>query len=985
MKVLRFKIICVILAAVFVIASPTYALRMHGSIPATPAIIAGSQLNPDSPGEYLTLNMLKEAQFWTNGDFTHPGPADLDTNGYPLYGSSIFTSHGGTFTVLIAPSQAERSGNYVVIATGSGQLFAYDGNGSSTGAACTGTQSLSGNIACNNSGCSAATGSITGTTLTITGASSCNLVLYQPISNGSTTVNMFGVPTMIVGNATTGSGLCSPSCTGTGGTGTYAVNWSQAVGSGPINPGIYNEIVAGAETATGNTQWTLGIQAVTSGNTFGNMAFVYKGDLALYASGQVTGVQYKLRAQQAKFAVLRDLDTAATNATNVTTWATRKPASYWSYVATEMRSSLYTSALTYALNGSSNDYAVTFGSGGPVDKQTICVQWPTNATNTTITFNLNSTSKVPVYDYHASGPQGNLPIAGQYAGLTYDVSLNTWQSTEPIGNGQACLINGMPPEAFVKINSEIGANPWIVEPYMASDPITDYPIQYALYIKANYPSMVPQFEIGDELWNYAGQGLGCYAASKSRAYIAVDAAWAANASGHLYCGGGGDINNWAGKVGSLLGQAIHSVSNSFPVISGVGTNVYTAAGSVWNADLLSTSYVNQSAADIPTQSGCAGPAAIQTDCPAPFTKTPAYQHISDIAIANYWVTQTYKNGTTEVASAWCYFYQGSGCASQSSIMSAYMSNNNITSNPNAFTTNWPAWYAFAQSCAGGSGCTPLTIRNYEGTYTSGGQGSDITASITGATNTSPAVLTVAGNGAFVGMTVSILSPSGGTWSTIAGNNYTVTAVGANTITINLNSTSLGTLSSATLDYVGSANYITYFSANSYLTPQLATLTEQAYNTIASTSGACSPNACSISPSQFNMSGQWAGTGSDTWLTWAFDTYGYFPVANCTACTISGSNLTLGGTATGIFTPGLTVLWGTTTPPTITGACSQTGAGPAGSNVGDICPLSASFTVSSGTAMSGNATPQLNGLGNSTTSPVKQWLGICTWNGNASAC
>jgi hypothetical protein len=998
-----------LIATLFVCAAEARFPRGSSSV----ASLARSQLNPNSLGdvpgfgEYKLINALKEGSEWNYADFSgKPAPSELDANGYPLSGANAF-SHGGVLSVMVRPSQAERAGNYVFIGTGSGSTSGFDGNGASIGAACTGTQSGNGNQVCDNTACTALTGKIdngsggAGTTLTVTVASSCSLVVGQPISNGSTTVNAFGIPTIITGKS--GSANC-PSCTGTGGTGTYLVNWSQNVASGSINPGIRNELTAGTEVTTNNVQWFARINSVASGNTLGNMAFIHKSDEALYASGQLTGVLFKQRVQQGNFAVLRDLDTFETNITNVTTWATRKPTSYFSYVAPEMRASLYAGVASYALNGSSNDYSATLGSGAPVDKQTVCVKYANTATNATVTFNLNGTGAKSVIPYHGGTLSfgANTPSSGDFDGLTFDATLNGWLNTKDVSGNYSCLYNFMPPEAFAQMNSEVGTNPWLVEPYLAADPITDFPIQEALYFKNNFPSMVPEFEVPDETWNCAGQGVGGYSSAKSRAYIAIDTEWATNSAGHGFCGSSGDINNWTGKAGSLLGQAIRSVSSTYPVIVGVQTA--GNAGSEWNDNLLSTSYINQNSADIPTQSGCAGPGAIQTDCPAPFTKTAAYKSISDITIANYWSPSIYKGDQreniygvapdfTEVALAYCYFSQASGCASQSSIMSTYMATQYIT-NPQAsgpsLATMWSNWYPYAQTCAGGSGCTPLTVRNYEGTYTNGGQGSDIQCSsgvgcnptVTSGTTTD---ITLPNNGAVVGMSVTIQSATGGTWSSVVGNTYQVTAVASGDFHVSLNSTGLGTATALAFSYTGSANYVTYMRAQSYLSPDLRTLTTLAYNTIAGTSGACSPHACSINPSQFNLSGPFFGTNADTWLTWSFDTYGYFQIANCTSCTISGSTLTLGGTVKGIFGSGQTVLWGSTTPPTISGACSTSGPGPAGSNAGDTCPLSASFTVSTGTAMSGNATPPANQAGNSTTSPVQQWNGICAWNNNANAC
>lgn len=57
----------------------------------------------------------------------------------------------------------------------------------------------------------------------------------------------------------------------------------------------------------------------------------------------------------------------------------------------------------------------------------------------------------------------------------------------------------------------------------------------------------------------------------------------------------------------------------------------------------------------------------------------------------------------------------------------------------------------------------------------------------------------------------------------------------------------------------------------------------------------------INPSQFTLGGS-LGVGY-SWTTWSFDIYGFFKMATCTACTVSGTTLTLGGAIDGIFSPG----------------------------------------------------------------------------------
>lgn len=976
--------LAVLTIVIAVCGSGAFAWRQGTNI----SILAASQLGPQFPGiggEYKLLNLLKESVRLSYVDVTgFPAGDELDSNGYPLYGGNGIVNHGGITTTMQVPSQAVRPGNYVLAATGAGTASLAVSGGTTTLASCSG---VTASLTCNNQSCTAFTGSISGQILTVSIASSCSLVVGLPISNANTIVNQFGVPTIITGKS--GSANC-PSCTGTGGVGTYLVNWPQTIASSSINPGLRLEIAITPLTETTTTSGTLRatITAVANGNVFGNMSVVFVGDEALYAAGQLTGVKFAQRVRQGNFAYLRDLNTSNGNISNVTTWATRKPASYISYQAPEMRPSLYVASSSYALNGSSNDYSVNLG-GAPVDKQIVCFKPTATATSSQIlTFSIdNGVTKYPMLEYRGSTPSAGFPRLGDVISVTFDAFTQSWLSS--IGSGNVtCLNNGIPPEAFVQMNIELGTSEWVVEPFYGADPITDYPIQYALYIQKNHPTSRPVFEIPDETFNCSGQGLGPYASFKSLSYINVDTTWNTNKSGKVYCGSTpADINNWTGKVSSLLAQAIRTVSASYEVA--IGVQGAGAGGTAWNANVLAPSYVGQNASNIPTQSGCAGADAIQTNCPTPFLKSAPYLVGATIVTpANYWTVgdaATSSGLQAEVALAYCYFYQTAGCASQASLMTTYMNTTTagcsacITGGGLALDNRFLQWFNFAKTCAGGSSCTPLSVRSYEGGYSPNPLSSDQTVAITAATNAANAQLTAAANGGVVGMSVKITAASGGTWSTVVGNTYTVTAVAAGNFTINLDSTGLGTLSSATVSYVGSSNYITYFRLMSELSPDSKTNTALMFTTIATTSGACAPFACSTYPSLFNLSSTNPLIANQGPNGFSFDIYGYFPLAACTSCTASGTNLTLGGTVTGIFTPGLTVMGKGMTLQTITSACSKTGSGPAGSNAGDVCPLSASASVAVGVSMTGNATP------GTTRNPVTMWQGYCDWNGNGAAC
>src|ERR1700733_4730379 len=152
-------------------------------------------------GEYHTLNALKEGSRLQNGSLSgFPTPDEVDGNGYPLFGSNLF-SNGGLTTTMSTPSQALRPGHYVVTATGAGVISLAAASATSTSFACTGTAT---GTSCSNTACTALTESIAPSgsngLLTVTFAptgTGCSLVVEQPISNGSTFASQFGVPTII--------------------------------------------------------------------------------------------------------------------------------------------------------------------------------------------------------------------------------------------------------------------------------------------------------------------------------------------------------------------------------------------------------------------------------------------------------------------------------------------------------------------------------------------------------------------------------------------------------------------------------------------------------------------------------------------------------------------------------------------------------------------------------------------------------------------
>ena len=374
------------------LVAPAAAWNVHGYAAGsswTGGTSQGQSWFLQTGGDDPFINELKTAQVWTYIDNSlNAGPDELDVNGYPLYGSNGF-SHGGFYTVFYGPSQAERPGNHIIFAGGAGKIQTYETAGGGTVA----------NVSC------------------------------QYTSNGGALTN--GTYAIASGKASCDISVCTGTCT---------MRWVFSVSG---------------ESRSNFVEWGLGIVTSNSGNTLQNVAFIHADDESIFGwsmanwpgpnavshavnannTGEQFGTLYKQRVKQGGFGVWRFMDWMGTSSTLTSMmghWADRKPTSYAAYHAREMRFSDWVGQPTYTLNGSSNDYAATLGSGPPTDRQIIIARWGTTATNGTITFNLNGTGALPVYTYFGVAiPDSStyyFPTATYIGSLIFDAELNAWLS-----------------------------------------------------------------------------------------------------------------------------------------------------------------------------------------------------------------------------------------------------------------------------------------------------------------------------------------------------------------------------------------------------------------------------------------------------------------------------------------------------------------------------------------------------------------------------
>jgi hypothetical protein len=196
-----------------------------------------------------------------------------------------------------------------------------------------------------------------------------------------------------------------------------------------------------------------------------------------------------------------------------------------------------------------------------------------------------------------------------------------------------------------------------------------------------------------------------------------------------------------------------------------------------------------------------------------------------------------------------------------------------------------------------------------------------------------------------------------------------------------------------ITWTGSTFYLNWLYAKSYTSPGLKTVETAIFNVVINNGGSA--------PSQFHMTnGQGRVNTGDgfPWYDWGADISGPYAVSQCSACNVSGSTLTLGGTLQGIFEDGQ-VLWGgqligiagggsATNTTIVRGSCVLVGGATlsGGAIVGDQLTLSQSQpTPLTGVNIVGKIPAPANQIGNSTTSPIRAWDAVCDWVGNGAQC
>jgi hypothetical protein len=295
--------------------------------------------------------------------------------------------------------------------------------------------------------------------------------------------------------------------------GNYVCRWT---GNGTIiAPGT---LVSGNKTGSAGSgeyvfspngvPFTLGI---ASGSVT-DLTCVHEDDVTAFDNGSIFHPDFLDKITNSNFGVVRFLDWLDGNRGLMTDWASRKPVTYYSYVAQETRESIYVGTTT----GSGDDFEVASASipaayqytdtGTYVDKQYALVWFDRSASSTTCTFKLGSGPVKPMVRHTTDVLSTNSrPVSGRPALLIYDAALDVWiKNGGDVNDGYYKLHNSVPPEICVALCREIGAHPWFCLPFLAADPLTDWVTELATYIRDTQPNwMIPRFEGPNELWHFS--------------------------------------------------------------------------------------------------------------------------------------------------------------------------------------------------------------------------------------------------------------------------------------------------------------------------------------------------------------------------------------------------------------------------------------------------------------------------------------------------
>lgn len=732
-----------------------------------------------SQGDQPFINVMKLSPLPTFSDGANVAvtPDLLNADGYPL----ATGSHGGYHWTPIITSGTERPGNYIITWDGTGDI-----SGTGAGGAQLGTATF--------------TGSIAGTTLTISG-------LSGTIQPGQRVVGGTVQPYTFIMSGSGSTYTVSKSQSATGLTG---ANGGSTSSSGGAGAGFYAMSTDGVAGSIQFKITSVGSPIIT------NVQIYHVDDAAKVVAGEIFGTLFLSRIREANFGVLRFLNWHDNNVSNMTTWRTRKPVTYATYLGDQLNNSFYAGTATHTGNAyvtsqypamhSSDGTAWT--SGGPKDKDTIHVSYVNSATQSGtcsmsvgasgVAVNILDAFGGPLSEGGTGGGGIFYPIGGtsnSLATLIYDAGLGGWiQHGGNSAQSGVGISNVAPPEVCVQLCYEVSAHPYFLSPYLSLDIATDFMAELAQYCKtfaaANATWMIPRFEGPNETWN-GNTFMTGYANRKATAH------WGAGDFSDLY-------GKWLANLGQMCAAVygLSNLGNTYHVLCGVQTSNPSSSS---NEKLAATKYAAQSAAVDPAITGSFGTIS--------FTKQAAKFTTSHVACTQY-MSGSDRFTINELVNGFSYSVANkSNPAAQATLASAYCDSllGPATSFNLAFVNanyiDYKAWgdaHGVHKMC-GYEGCYSP---DYMGKTSPGASGSSEAdawwSSVTGRTQTNPAIIqltsscqsaeggTPTGNPGVVGMAVTIVNSSTqfdnpGMYTrpvTFAGSGTSANIAGTNTLVVN---------------------------------------------------------------------------------------------------------------------------------------------------------------------------------------------------------
>lgn len=655
--------------------------------------------------------------------------------------------------------------------------------------------------------------------------------------------------------------------------GNYVVTWT---GNGTIALNMTNTLVSGSKTGSGGfgryvfsttSTGAFDVRITTAGVT--NMKVFHVDDEAALNAGQVFGTKFLARLREANFGVIRFLNWINSNNSNITTWATRKPVTHWSYGSSQKPIAIYGGVTT----NSGSDYSCSAPSGGfsVTDKAMVSIVFNASCPVQQAASFTNGSANVTVTGHgQATGNQAYLQTAGTLPtnfspNVSYFVTaIDANTLNYSLTSGGAAIVAGSAgsgthtsfPNPTLKVGAVAAVQLMNQFCVLFPQSFIGYPVGGST---ASFSTMVYDATL-QALITFGGsasQGSsGITNGVPPEMCLSLCVAVGAYPYFPIPCLACDPATDFLPSLAALIkstypwmkprfeppnelwntsGTVDTQYANAKALAYGWGSNAFhdwygkalsilgQQAAAVYGIGNIGTTY--QMICGVQTQGTPSGsnarlastkfltldPNPVQS----PYTRTAASGWTSRVAVANYF-SPLERFTVQELIDAYSYSVTNAGNpTAQAALANGYVDtllgaagNYNLANNNAAFIA-WQAW---------GAGFGIPTITAYEGGYSpdyllSG----DWSTGITGATAANPCVLTLAttssnseksgmtGNPAVVGMSITTSAIVGMTQ--LNGNTYTVTNVAGNQVTINVDSSAFSAyVSGGTMTYVNSRTY-----------------------------------------------------------------------------------------------------------------------------------------------------------------------------------